>query len=518
MLFKNKYEIDTRLALILSSYLILGFVLLGYYKYQINPDGIIYIRTALKYLSGDFSSAVNAYWGPLLSWLLIPFLYLNQTPVYALFAVKILSIIVGFFTLIGFRQLSYRFEMDEVVRTVLLLIMVPVILYFSLSTITPDLLIVCIMVYYLYLIFSPDYPNKVIYAFLCGVLGAVAFMGKSFMFPFFIVHFLIMNLLHYLYRKDLKIKITQNLIIGFIAFLLLSGVWIGMISSKEGKLTFGTSGELNHAIKGPDGPYSIGFQQFYQGLSAPGEKNNQKALNRWSPFESWSNFKFQLNMIWNNIIDTLDIYQSFSFLSIIIIICSLMILIPAINRFISGKDLKTVLFSLVTILIYSGGYWPVLVEGRYLWPVDILLILLGGFLISLLFDIKKSDYMNLLKILVLFIFTVSFIYMPITSLYTNLNTGKDIHDLSNTLKTQYGVEGNIASDDNRSDSMYLSFYLNTIYFGRSKKDISSAELQSELDKYKINYYLVWGKNTPYLIGYTEITNGKLKNLRIYKRD
>ncbi len=518
MFLKSKFRIDTRLALILLFYLVLGFLLLGYYQYQVNPDGVGYIQTALKYLSGDFYEAVNAYWGPLLSWLLLPFLYFNQTPTYTLYSAKILSLVVGFFTIIGIWWLSLRFRMEETVRIISLLISVPIILYFSLSVITPDLLIVCFMVYYLALIFNPDYPNKVSYALLCGFLGAVAFMGKSFILPFFIVQFLIINLLHYYYQRDLKIKISRNLILGFITFLLVSGFWIGLISAKEERLTFGTSGEYNHALVGPD---SVGFPQFSQGLSGPGEINQEKAVKNWSPFESWSNFMFQMKLIWDNIIQTLSIYQYFSFLSILIIIGSLILFIPSFKRFTGVDDRRTVLFSLVTILIYSGGYLPVLVEERYLWLVYILLILLGGLLISLLFKkilISKFSYKNLLKWLVLIIFTVSFIYMPITSLYTNLNTGKDIYTLSNILKTEYGVEGNIATDNHLIDTQYLSFYLNTTSYGQSKKDISSADLQSQLDKYEINYYLVWGNSTQYLIGYTEITGGKIKNLRIYKRN
>jgi len=88
--------IDKKLVIILILYLVLGLTLLGYYQYQINPDGVGYIQTAWKYLSGDFYGAVNAYWGPLLSWLLIPFLYFNQNPDYALYSAKILSLILGF--------------------------------------------------------------------------------------------------------------------------------------------------------------------------------------------------------------------------------------------------------------------------------------------------------------------------------------------------------------------------------------------------------------------------------------
>lgn len=516
-LFKT---VDKRLVLILILYLALGFILLGYYQYQINPDGVGYIQTAEKYLSGDFQGAVDAYWGPLLSWLLIPFLYFNQAPTYALYVAKILSIIIGLFTIIGIRQLSYQFELDETVRTTILLIMVPVILYFSLIVITPDLLVVCLLVYYLSIIFNPKYPDRLSNGLLCGVLGAFAFFAKSYMFPFFIAQFLLLNLLHYHYRGDYpKIKITRNMLIGFLAFLLVSGVWIGLISSKEEKLTFGTSGGYNYALVGPQ---SNGFPQFYQGLSAPGEIDEVSTLESWSPFSSWSNFTYQLNLIWNNLRQTKSIYQYFSCISLLILLCSLLLFIPPINKFTSSTKRKPILFSLITILIYSGGYLPVLVEDRYLWPVYVLLILLGGFLVSLLFKFsftQKSNYKtNILKGFLLVLFALSFILMPVNALYTNLNTGKDIYTLSNTLKTQYGIHGNIATNDRLIDTQYLSFYLNTTSFGQSKQNSTDEELQLQLEKYDIDYFFLWGNSTSYLIGYSEITGGKIEDLKIYKKD
>lgn len=509
--------LDKKLILILILYLLVGLILLGYYQYQINPDGVGYIQTAEKYLSGDIYGAVNAYWGPLLSWLLIPFLYFNQNPVYALYSAKILSLIIGFFTLIGVRQLSHRFEMDETVRTTVLLIMVPVLIYFSLSVITPDLLVVCILIYYFAIIFNPKYPEKVSYALICGVLGAFAFFAKSYVFPFFIAQFIVLNVIHYYYRKDYpKIKVTRNMLIGLVTFLLISSVWIGLISFKAGELTFGTSGEYNHALVGPD---SSGFPQFSQGLSAPGEINQEKALKNWSPLGSWSNFIFQLRLIWNNLLQTISIFQLFSCISVLIILCCLLLFIRPFNNYSNQNTRKPVLFSLISILIFSGGYLTVLVEERYLWLVYILLILLGGFLVGIIFknmDIKNRKH-DIFKGGMLLLFAISFILMPLNFLYTNLNTGKDIYTLSETLKTQYGVQGNIATDDRLIDTQYLSFYLNTTSFGQSTKNISDSELQLQLVKYGINYYLVWGSSTPNLFGYKEITNGRINGLRIYKK-
>lgn len=509
---------DKRLVVILFLYLVLAVILLGYYQYQINPDGVGYIQTAEKYLTGDLYGAVNAYWGPLLSWLLIPFLYFNQNPAHALYSVKVLSLVVGFFTLIGIRQLSYRFEMDEAVRTMVLVMVVPVLLYFALSVTTPDLLVVCFVVYYLSVIFNPKYPDKISNGVFCGVLGAVAFFAKSFLFPFFIAQFILINLLHYHYRGNYpRIKITRNLLVGLVVFLMVSGVWIGLISAKEGELTFGTSGEYNHALVGPE---SNGFPQFYQGLSAPGEIDQQKALKQWSPFKSWSNFAFQLRLVWNNLWQTVSIYQYFSCLAVIIVFCSLLLLIRPFKKFTDKKSREIIVFSLVTLLIYSGGYLPVLVEDRYSWPMYILLMLMGGLLISMLFNnlqLKKFNHLKILRGVVLILFAVSFILMPVNSLYTDLNTGKDIYTLSGILKTDYGVQGNIATNDRLIGTQYISFYLNATSFGQSNEDVSQEELQLQLEEYNIDYYLVWGNSTPYLIGYSEITGGKIKDLKVYKK-
>lgn len=512
---------DCRLILILVVYIVLGLLLLGYYQYQINPDGVGYIQTAEKYLSGNLYEAINAYWGPLLSWLLVPFLVFNQTPIYALYSTKLLSLIVGFFTIIGVRQLSYRFEMDETIRSAILLMMVPVMLYFSLSVITPDLLVLCLLIYYLAIIFRPDYPDKLSNAFLCGALGAVAYMGKSFIFLFFMAHFLVLNILHYHHNsnRDEKKRLFRNLMVGFLTFLFISGVWVGMISSKEGKLTFGTSGEYNHALVGPE---SNGFPQFSQGLSGPGEINQEHAIKSWNPFQSWDYFQYQLRLIWNNTLYTLSIYKYFSVLSLIILLCYLLLLIPPFNKFNVGENgFTTVLYSLITIIIFSGGYLPVLVEERYLWLIYVLMILMGGYLINLIFKanfFEKIHSKSLIKIILLVIFAFIFIMMPLNFLYHNLNTGKDIYTMSNTLKTQYGVHGNIATNDRLIDVQYLSFYLNTTSYGQAQKNITDGELQLQLDKYNIDYYFIWGDSTPHILaGYKEITEGKLKDLRIYSR-
>lgn len=73
-------KINKGFGIVLMVYAISGIFFLNYYQYQINPDGICYISIAQKYLSGNYGSAINGYWGPLLSWLLVPFLFFGFTP------------------------------------------------------------------------------------------------------------------------------------------------------------------------------------------------------------------------------------------------------------------------------------------------------------------------------------------------------------------------------------------------------------------------------------------------------
>jgi hypothetical protein len=120
-------KFDFRLAVVLIVYTILGLFLIKYYRYQINPDGISYISIAQKYLNGDFGNAINGYWGPLLSWLLMPFLYFSSD---ALLATKLLSLLTGLVAIVALRTLSYRFETTESIRTTILFSAVPVVLNF----------------------------------------------------------------------------------------------------------------------------------------------------------------------------------------------------------------------------------------------------------------------------------------------------------------------------------------------------------------------------------------------------
>ncbi len=120
---------------------------------RITADSMLYFSLAEKYLAGDFANAINGYWGPLLAWLIVPFLYFGFSDV---FTINVLDLIFGILTITGTWILSFRFEISERIRSTLLVCLLPIVLKFSIVQ-PMDLILVCILIFYLTIVFNSDY-------------------------------------------------------------------------------------------------------------------------------------------------------------------------------------------------------------------------------------------------------------------------------------------------------------------------------------------------------------------------
>jgi len=511
------------------------FVVCFNHYVRLTGDSTLYLSIAEKYVTGDFKNAINGYWGPLLSWLLVPFLYFGATH---LFAVNALALVFGISTMTGVWFLSYRFEMGERIRSAVLISLVPVLLFVSLVQ-PMDFLLLCVLVYYLAIVFKSDYPDTVRNGLISGTLGAFAYFSKPYGLPFFISHFILMHVCHFLRsgpgpgRK----KVLRNFVAGIVMFTLLSGVWISLISIKYDRLTFSNMGRGVFAALGPRSQHETlekGDPIFYEGFFAP---PNESAFviyedpsfarkQTWSPLESRSSFRHFIDNVSKNVFEFLSIYESFSRLAIAIIIAYVLLLL---TRPIDKPVLRhEILYPLMTVTLYTAGYLPFHFETRYLWIVNILFLLMGGHLLTVLFkneffrsDIKKAFLTGF--------FVLSFIITPVKS-YMYMSSycmNKEMHDLGTVLDERYDIRGNIASNrevrhitthDSWHRTFRLSYWLKSRYFGQARENISDDELQAELNKQGIDHYFFWGdpKDIPsFLFRYKEITGGEIPGLRIF---
>jgi len=514
---KSKYfsKFDKALLQSLVFYIILAIFLLPFYQYQINPDGVSYIGIAQKYLLHDYANAVNGYWGPLLSWLLVPFLYMGIKP---LLAAKVLSLIIGIATIIQSNSLIKLLDICSVLRHILLYLIAFVVLYFALLQITPDLLFVCLSLTFINLIQSSSYLINKYSSVVIGLLGSGLYLTKSYGFPFFISTFIIISFIFYFRtkQKEIRAKVFNRFISGIVIFSLISACWISIISVKYEYLTIGTAGVYNHAITGPN---SLGHPMDYIGLITP--PNNMaisawedpgiEKIQNWNVFDSFSTMKYEIEKTIKNSFIIISILNQFSLISISLLFIAVAFLLEKGKRIVFDN-----IFLLIVILgILFSSYALLLIEDRYLWLGNIIIPIIGAKLLDLLFtsvSLKKIS-----KIFLITIFIASFSIFPIKALLVNFNTGKNILTLNHKI-SQLNIKGRIASNSRWDTSLYLSFYNGWQYYGTSYKP-EVSDIETELKNQKIDYYLVWkpfDEKIKFDEQYKEIIAGKIDELKIYK--
>lgn len=498
-------------------YLAAGILLFPYFQYKINPDAISYITIAQKYLHGEFSAAVNGYWGPLLSWMMVPILALG-IPGHT--ASKITLLIVGLLTLIAAYRLCLALIDKKNVRIIVMVVLLPLVLLFSMVLITTDLLLACVLLLYFGIIFKPGYPRDKYSEALCGVTGALAYFSKGYGFVFFVVHFLIFNIFHYVVSpKDEKKKVIGKFTRGLAVFLIISGIWIALISLKYGSFMISSSARYNFAIVNPQ---KTGSPLGYRGLLKPPNSSAVSVwedptlikVRSWSPFESSKNFVYFLKLIYRNTSEVFHIYRIFTFLTPLIILSYLVLCIKPVRELI--RDTK-ILFPTVTLLVYSAGYIPVAVEKRYYWVMYILVVIMGGHLLEKISQLEFIDHAR--KKAILLIFLVVYLMAPMESFKSAINFKKEIYDISIKIKKKVPLKGRAASNRPHWDiSQLLCYYLDLQYLGSLPLDADPSTIKQELNKFDVDYYFLWGKGVQapiYLDESQEITGLNTPSLRVF---
>ncbi len=474
--------------LIFALYFFCGLALLPFYQYQINDDGVSYISVANKYLQGDFQAAVNGYWAPFLSWLLVPLLWSGQP---SLLAAKILALFAGGVLLAGTVRLCRCFEMTNAIRNTVIIALVFPVLWWVYSIITPDILLACILIYYFSVIFSPRYPDSVWNGILCGILGAAGYLTKTYTFYFFVPHFCVFSVIWLLRQPDWqrRRKVLRNAFFGFLVFLALSAAWVTALNGKYHQIALGTGGKFNHALFGPE--MKGVFPMLSEGFIEPPDSLAVSAwddpsfmpVRDWSPFQSPDYFLFQTARVFDNIREVVRIYSGGS------VFCAV-ILLAYLYLFLSRSRFKlpgNFFYPLWTLALYPVGYLMICVAERFLWPGMVLIVVMGGCFLDFFF--RNAPFRAFWRRIILTAVVFSFLQAPVSNLMNNLNAGKNLHDLAQKLK-KYQMKGNLAVNrDNWYEGLYLSHYLGMRYYGQPKAGEDATTFERDVRKYGVDWFL-----------------------------
>jgi len=463
--------------------------LLYFFRYNFEQDVISYLSIAEKYYKNDWIHAVNGVWGPLISWLLIPFYFFNFDH---LLSFKLLQIFIGFFTLNIVAQLLELFEIHKPFKYYLLISSIWIIVLYVYLTGTPDLLLACIMLYLLLVLLG---ARRSIFKFsiITGVIGALMYFAKPFGFPLFLALFIGYYLLNIRGKsKVLKVNELKYIGLGLVVFLLLVVPWIYALSTKYDRITFSTGGEYNFAIVGPQysGVHLPRMEKLYEPVNETAtsywEDPTFLIADNWNPFGSVENFLHLVKIISNNLVQALIIFLKFSPLLILLFIVGNNKLI------LSNWSVKVLLFACV---INTIGLLLLFIEQRYLIAIEFILLVITA--IYTQNYLGKINFSHRFKQIINIIVSISLSFAPIYSLIKHSRYGEDLKNVAIYSKENLGINGNIASlshnplDEDWGSTIAISYLLNSRYYGEVNRKYDDDKIYLELKSFNISYLFVW---------------------------
>jgi hypothetical protein len=103
------------------------------------------------------------------------------------------------------------------------------------------------------------------------------------------------------------------------------------------------------------------------------------------------------------------------------------------------------------------------------------------------------------------------------NLYDVSGNGEGIYNLAENLK-EYGVQGSniAASSVDWRDTLILSYYLDTKYYGLTKPLSSEKEISEELHRNNIEYYILWSNESMDIPGYEKLKDPGFVYPQVYQ--
>ncbi|OYT73793.1 MAG: hypothetical protein CFK52_00080 [Chloracidobacterium sp. CP2_5A] len=498
----------------LLGYLGLGLTLLPAFQFQINPDGIAYLDIAEKYARGDLGGAINAYWGPLLSWLTAALRVVGLPPQ---IAVKLALLGSGAAALAGLWALTRGYPVWT--RIVAVAAAVPMTLRFALSVITPDLVVAAALAWYLSFLVSRTSPPSWRRGLGCGALGALAYMAKAFALPFFLAHWALWGFLQWRRRR----VSAASFVAGLASFCALSGLWIVALRWKYGVWMTGSAGRYNQAWAGPRMAFAHPMEKGFWAPFEPGDTSawtdpTRLPIQPWSVFESPDFAWYQLVMTLERLrVIACDFLPELFPLALPLLLVALVVAWRQAETE-TGRRCRA---ALSAIAIYLAGYALIYVEARHLWTLAYLFCAMVVWLFAgWIARGPRAAWSAALALC-----AIALAWQPAQALRVaaqgkdeGLETCRGLYRAAQAMRKQLGVRGRLASSAEWHYSLYLTYFLGGRYYGVAPAAAPDA-IARALDAHQIDYYLAWSDELgefPSVVWGTEITGGGDPRLRIYQ--
>jgi len=455
----------------LIAFVIVGCLLIPFYRYELGPDGISYLSIARLYANGFWHEAVNAYWGPLYSWILAALLALH---VPGILATRVVGLAAGAVALHALSRLSKQLPMAPLLQQIFLWVSTLTLLAFAVLSNTPDLLFTALLLLYTSIIFDRAYPFANAGA-LCGILGALCFYSKSYGFPFFLTHFCVFNLIVWM-RSD-KIgrnRVARQFASGLASFFILSSGWILALHASYGGWMLSTTGEFNHRLVGPQ---SAGYPHLRGLLPVPNE-HTSSAWQDPSPaaLPSWNIQAAPAHELKLVIGNAKQIVKFSAFQSVLFPVFLVGYVILCVT---AAKERWEWIYPVLTICLFTGGYLFLTVQDRYFWFAELLMLLMAFRSIQLFLESQPLAVAPRAALIVIVV--LSFAVGPLRVLRAQFRHDARLYSVAESIKASEKLHEPFASCENWAQSAYIAYVVQEPYDGLITAEPDADKIARDLN-------------------------------------
>ena len=288
------------------------------FRDRIHADGLAYMLIAQYYLRGQTELMISGYWGPLLSWLIVPWFLVFEDPLLAAHAAMAVSAVIFLFGCFCVLR-AVRLPGTAIIIGTWITAFLSVA--WSGKLITPDLLMAGLFCCGASRLLSGTWVANARTAWGAGIILGAAYLAKAVALP--VSALMIVGLAgttvavgQSSLRQTLR---AATLVIA--GLLIVAGPWIGILSYKYGRLVFSTSGPISYAIAGPPDmarrhPDKLHFYTPDPGRITTLEDRTNLPYNYWSPFENVAYAVYQAKLIYRNALAIVQCLKTFDWLGL----------------------------------------------------------------------------------------------------------------------------------------------------------------------------------------------------------
>ncbi len=454
-----------------------------------NPDGTSVLRLAGYLADGNFQQSVSSGYSPFITWMVSLFIFIGFE---GLTAARIAIALCGAGLLWCCWVLAQRFDLPQNIKFVAVLVSAPLIAFWTIQFIAPDVLFAALVLCYLYLATDPDILNKSKLSFLCGITAGFSYLAHHYTMPFFLAHFPVLLLTRGFMDRGKEGLPFKNILVSWVAgiagFFIIPSLWIGIVSVKYDRLAISPKGGIAHAIMGPDDkdrrhPFFVG------GLFVPRdpysihifEDISDVKFETWSPFESKEYFLHQLKLIKINAVYILNHFVTLSpfFTRTFVVLILALIPIAFGLTLLSKRNKFLYAWVVITFSIYSSGFLLLIARSpRRFYALMIVFLLLSFHFIEKLRSVLREKipgrHSKLLALLLVLIACSAFGIKPSLNLMKSVkhiaavdqvNPYQDMAEQINTVEfpAPYAV---VRSSQKPTTDYYMAYFLNKQMLGR----------------------------------------------------